>query len=363
MLVTHDWFEIFSTVFGQPTEIQQDAVNVSCIQQSFVVFWVFCVRKRKPWCGGIFDLNFKNFYPGKMENLPTFSVFNFLTISCYDSNENSPVSSGSSFSRFLNPEFIISSHVIQLLLIYSQLGFEVWGAPGGIKPGLVRNDGCLKSDEFARDADEPILVWTGCCPGIGCGSSIPGSIFDESLCVCCECSEILDIFDKKTEKIEFENISNAWMNQNDSECSSRNRTSSECSDQLFNPSSVDSLFSYSKSLEITKTGSIRVVKQTFVGPLRPSTADFNMQTRRTLIFIYSSIPIPLVIEHWCHILTSGSCLRSIPISDSLKKGINYRFYPLWVPKIPESVPKRDSIIENVAAWISALYLACYSDEP
>ena len=158
-------------------------------------------------------------------------------------------------------------------------------------------------------------------------------------------------------KSEIENISNAWMNQNDSEWSSRNRTSSECSDQLFNPSSVDSLFSYSKSLEITKTGSIRVVKQTFVGPLRPSTADFNMQTRRTLIFIYSSIPIPLVIEHWCHILTSGSCLRSIPISDSLKKGINYRFNPLWVPKISESVPKRDSIIENMAAWISALYLA------
>ena len=83
------------------------------------------------------------------------------------------VSSGSSLSHFLPRYTTVLKPVPKTVTkIYSQLGFEVWGAPGGMKPGLVRNEGCLKSDtrEVDPDADEPILCWPNCpgCPDIVC---------------------------------------------------------------------------------------------------------------------------------------------------------------------------------------------------
>ena len=122
------------------------------------------------------------------------------------------VSSGSSLSHFLPRYTTVLKPVPKTVTkIYSQLGFEVWGAPGGMKPGLVRNEGCLKRDtrEVAPDADEPILCWPNCpgCPDIVCwfGSSIPGRTLAGNLCVCCECCEILDI-QKKCFEIMLKNI-------------------------------------------------------------------------------------------------------------------------------------------------------------
>ena len=46
------------------------------------------------------------------------------------------------------------SEAIKLRRPYLQLGLDVWGAPGGMKPGLVKYDACFSNDTRDGGPDE-----------------------------------------------------------------------------------------------------------------------------------------------------------------------------------------------------------------